>query len=40
VIEKVFRGGNRREVLRAGMRITLERLRIAAEAADRQPDRR
>ena len=32
VIEKVFRGGNRREVLRAGMRTTLERLRVAAEA--------
>ena len=32
VIEKVFRGGNRREVLRAGMRTTLERLRVVAEA--------
>ena len=32
VIEKVFRGGNRREALRAGMRTTLERLRVAAEA--------
>jgi hypothetical protein len=31
VIEKVFRGGDRREVLRAGMRTTLERLRVAAE---------
>jgi hypothetical protein len=33
VIEKVFRGGNRREALRAGMRTTLERLRVAAEGA-------
>jgi Polyketide cyclase / dehydrase and lipid transport len=33
VIEKVFRGGNRREALRAGMRTTLERLRLAAEGA-------
>jgi Polyketide cyclase / dehydrase and lipid transport len=33
VIEKVFRGGNRREALRAGMRMTLERLRMAAEGA-------
>jgi hypothetical protein len=32
VIEKVFRGGNRREALRSGMRTTLERLRVAAEA--------
>jgi hypothetical protein len=44
VIEKVFRGGNRREALRAGMETTLERLRVAAEAgreaADRQPGRR
>jgi hypothetical protein len=32
VIEKVFRGGDRREALRAGMRTTLERLRVAAEA--------
>jgi len=31
VIEKVFRGGNRREALRAGMRTTLERVRGAAE---------
>src|SRR5687768_368195 len=31
VIERVFRGGNRREALRAGMRTTLERLRLAAE---------
>jgi hypothetical protein len=32
VIEKVFRCGDRREALRAGMRTTLERLRAAAEA--------
>jgi hypothetical protein len=32
VIEKVFRGGNRREALNAGMRTTLERIRLAAEA--------
>jgi hypothetical protein len=32
VIEKVFRGGDRREALRAGMRTTLERLRVTAEA--------
>ena len=31
VIEKVFRGGDRREALRAGMRTTLEKLRVAAE---------
>ena len=31
VIEKVFRSGNRREELRAGMRTTLERLRTLAE---------
>ena len=36
VIEKVFRGGDRREALREGMRTTLDRLRAAAEArADR-----
>ena len=44
VIEHVFRGGNRREALRAGMRATLERLRVAAEAgreaADGRPGRR
>lgn len=44
VIENVFRGGNRREALRAGMQATLERLRIAAEAgrgaAAGQPGRR
>jgi hypothetical protein len=45
VIEKVFRGGNRREALRAGMRTTLERIRIAAEAdrssaTDHRPARR
>jgi hypothetical protein len=33
VIEKVFRGGNRREALRAGMQTTLDRLRLAAEVA-------
>ena len=33
VIERVFRGGNRREALRAGMQTTLERLRTAAEDA-------
>jgi hypothetical protein len=33
VIEKVFRGGDRRSELRAGMRTTLERLRAAAESA-------
>ncbi len=32
VIEKVFRSGDRREELRAGMRTTLERLRALAEA--------
>ena len=32
VIEKVFGGGNRREVLRHGMTATLERLRAAVEA--------
>lgn len=31
VIEKVFRAGNRREELRAGMETTLERLEAAAE---------
>ncbi len=31
VIERVFRGGDRRSALRAGMRTTLERLRLAAE---------
>lgn len=31
-IERVFRAGNRREELRAGMRTTLERLRVLAEA--------
>jgi Polyketide cyclase / dehydrase and lipid transport len=34
-IEKVFRGGNRREALRAGMRTTLERLSAAAESRSR-----
>ncbi len=39
VIEKVFRGGDRREALRAGMRTTLERLRVAAEARTDTLDR-
>src|SRR5688500_9460498 len=38
VIEKVFRGGDRREALRAGMRATLGRLRTAAEAGRQAPD--
>jgi hypothetical protein len=39
VIERIFRGGDRREALRAGMRTTLERLRVAAEArADADAD--
>ena len=33
VIERIFRAGNRREELRAGMRTTLERLRGAAEGS-------
>ena len=33
VIEKVFRGGNRREALRQGMTATLDRLRAAVEGA-------
>ncbi|WP_040339789.1 SRPBCC family protein [Candidatus Blastococcus massiliensis] len=33
VIEKVFRGGDRRTLLREGMQTTLERLRSTAEAA-------
>lgn len=33
VIERIFRAGNRREELRAGMCVTLERLRVAAEAS-------
>jgi Polyketide cyclase / dehydrase and lipid transport len=33
VIERVFRGGNRREALRCGMRATLDRLKATAEAA-------
>jgi ligand-binding SRPBCC domain-containing protein len=37
VIEKVFRGGDRRQALREGMRTTLERLRIAAEARSNTP---
>ena len=39
VIEKVFRGGNRRGALRAGMQTTLERLRVAAEARADAVDR-
>jgi hypothetical protein len=39
VIEKVFRGGDRREALRTGMRTTLERLRVAAEACADAVDR-
>jgi hypothetical protein len=35
VIEKVFRAGDRRKALRAGMRTTLERLRATAEAGSR-----
>ncbi|TFV87368.1 SRPBCC family protein [Blastococcus sp. CT_GayMR16] len=31
VIERIFRGGNRREALHTGMRSTLERLRVTAE---------
>ena len=33
VIERVYRAGNRREELQAGMRTTLQRLRVVAEAA-------
>jgi hypothetical protein len=39
VIEKIFRGGDRREALRAGMRTTLERLRVAAESRTDTLDR-
>jgi hypothetical protein len=39
VIEKVFHGGDRRAALRAGMRTTLERLRVAAEAPSDAVDR-
>jgi hypothetical protein len=35
VIEKVFRGGDRRQALRAGMIQTLDRLRVTAEAGSR-----
>ena len=38
VIERIFKDGNRREALRAGMRCTLDRLRAAAEAARSDPD--
>lgn len=37
VIERVFRGGNRREELRAGMETTLERLEAAAESPTARP---
>jgi hypothetical protein len=37
VIERIFRAGNRREALRAGMRTTLERLRVAAESPTNTP---
>ncbi len=41
VIEHIFRGGNRREVLRAGMRLTLERIGGAlATRPDAAGDRR
>ena len=33
VIERIFKGGNRREALRAGMRTTLDRIRATAESA-------
>jgi hypothetical protein len=39
IIEKLFRGGDRREALRTGMRTTLERLRVAAEAPSDVVDR-
>ncbi len=39
VIERIFRAGNRREELRAGMRTTLDRLRLAAEARWEDVDR-
>ena len=39
VIEKVFRGGDRRAALRTGMQTTLERLRAAAEARADAADR-
>jgi hypothetical protein len=39
VIEKIFGGGDRREALRTGMRTTLERLRVAAEARAEVVDR-
>jgi hypothetical protein len=39
LIEKVFRGGNRREVLRDGMRRTLDRIHVAAEAGSRRAER-
>jgi hypothetical protein len=39
VIERIYRGGDRREALNAGMRTTLERLRLAAEARADAVDR-
>ena len=39
VIERIFRAGDRREELRAGMRTTLERLRVAAETRSDDVDR-
>lgn len=38
VIERVFRGGNRREALRSGMLHTLDRLRATVEAAPSDGD--
>jgi hypothetical protein len=37
VIERVFRAGNRRQELRAGMETTLERLKAAAESRAARP---
>jgi uncharacterized protein YndB with AHSA1/START domain len=38
VIEKVFKGGDRRAALRSGMRATLDRLKAAAESARADAD--
>jgi hypothetical protein len=38
VIERIFKGGNRREALRAGMRTTLDRIRATAESARADAD--
>jgi Polyketide cyclase / dehydrase and lipid transport len=38
VIERIFKGGNRREALRAGMRTTLDRVRATAESARADAD--